>query len=128
MEASSCELCFSNCQWFLLSLRRYMGMSGVNRDPTWVNGFQADIAGGDPLCAQYALKYGQSLLWDLNIRQAICETNCPKKVESVLVVLHLRLKTLQLRICQSCNLFCSIFIAKKASKRRQVILVYGYDM
>lgn len=61
-----------------------MGMGGAIRDASgaWVRGFMASCSGGDPLKAELtALQSGLILLWEMNIRDAICEVDCLEIVD-----------------------------------------------
>lgn len=63
-----------------------MGMGGVVRDTTrsWIAGFMAGSLGGDPLLAEVrALTMGLNLLWDANIRCAMCEVDCLELVQTL---------------------------------------------
>lgn len=64
--------------------RLRMGMGGAIRDASgaWVGGFIEGCAGGDPLLAEMlALQRGLQLLWECNVREALCEVDCKEIVE-----------------------------------------------
>lgn len=62
------------------------GHGGLVKDAThaWVNGFYTGSIEGDPFKAEVeALKLGLILMWDVNMRSAVCEVDCIELVQAL---------------------------------------------